>query len=77
MSALFRWAERTQIHLELGQVRTVTKFIWWPECLDGEWRWLGRERVTQEVLRLWSHAPEGIGSFDYNGWADRHWGGTA
>lgn len=25
---------------ELWQIRQVKKFLWYPICLDGEWRWL-------------------------------------
>ena len=73
MSALFRWPTHEQKRPELGEWRVVSRFLFLPRCLDGEWRWLGRERITQQCGKRWSHAPGGIGSFAYNGWIDRHW----
>jgi len=74
MSALFRWPARVPAKPpELGMQRVVTKTLLLPKCLDGEWRWLGRERISRECVRRWSHAPGGGCSFQYNGWIDRHW----
>jgi hypothetical protein len=74
MSALFRWPARTPpAPPEVGAQRIVAKTLLLPKCLDGEWRWLGCEVIKQECLRRWSHGPEGIASFQYNGWIDRHW----
>ena len=74
MSALFRWPARVAAKPpKLGMQRVVTKTLLLPKCLDDEWRWLGRERITQECVRRWSRGPDGIGSFQYNGWIDRHW----
>ena len=74
MSALFRWPKRPARKVpNLGDTRIVCKFLLWPHCLDDEWRWLGRERITQQCVRRWSHDPEGLSSFQYNGWIDRHW----
>ena len=74
MNALLRWPARIPpAPPEIGATRIVAKTLLLPKCLDDEWRWLGRERITQECVRRWSRDPDGIGSFQYNGWIDRHW----
>ena len=74
--SLFQWTAKSCRRLELGQSRVVSKFLLLPKELDGEYRWLGTERIVQYTARKWSHAPEGIGSFMYTGWVDRHWAGA-
>ena len=35
-----------------GQQRVVSKFLLFPKCLDGEWRWLERSNIVQQVCKL-------------------------
>lgn len=44
-----RWNKRPpKIYPERGTKRTVKKFIWFPKCLNGQWRWLDYCGVIQE-----------------------------
>lgn len=55
-----------------GDNRTVSKFLLFPRCLDGEWRWLGRERIVQH-FREWTELdPEGY-PMQGSGWVDVRW----
>ena len=34
-----------------GYEEEVTRFLWWPVQIDGQWRWLERARVKRMVWR--------------------------
>jgi len=64
-----KWkATPTPKHRDL---RTVVRFLWWPRCFDGEWRWLERARIRQVFI-------ECIDPYDFTwgwssfGWAENH-----
>jgi hypothetical protein len=67
MRFVFRWNLP-----ELGDVRMVSRFIWFPTCLcndkdEYEWRWLERSNVQQKYW--WTL----INPFFENRWQDVRW----
>lgn len=54
--------------------REVTKFLLFPKCLDGEYRWLGRERIVQvyRSVRCLSPSSAPFG-FEIEKWVDVRW----
>lgn len=74
MGALFVWAKpEPKPPAKVGDRRTVSVFLLWPKCLEGQWRWLGFERVVQEYQSFWSYAPD-IQPMDVVGWRAVAWG---
>lgn len=43
-----RWKKRKEIRPDIGDTKIVEKFLWWPACLNDEWRWLERVVIEQE-----------------------------
>jgi hypothetical protein len=60
-----RWKQQTAP--ELGDERTVTRFLLFPKCLGDEWRWLGREQIVQVYSEF--YGPGGYVS----GWYSVRW----
>lgn len=52
--------------------RVVKRFVWWPTCLDGEWRWWSRQWIVQERIERIGIYPECSG-FKHDAWVNRHW----
>lgn len=52
------------------QIRTITRFQWFPKFIQGKFYWLKTITVKQRLVRKTSLAPEGIGSFEYLDWFD-------
>lgn len=48
-----------------GEIRLITKFLWFPKCLDGETRWL--ETAT------WEEKYSLSGHFKDDGWYATRW----
>lgn len=40
-----RWKQKPPI--EVGRERVITKFLLFPRCIDGVWRWLEKAKVRQ------------------------------
>ena len=55
-------------------LRTISKFLLLPKQIQGTWKWLACEAITQEMCLLTSTPPEGIGEFTYLDWVDINWG---
>lgn len=61
------WHKTFKPHPMDGDRRVVSKYLWFPKCLDGQYRWLGRESIEQAYYPVTSE-------FDtYVGWQDLHW----
>ena len=59
---------------QIGDQRTVTKFLLLPTCFDGEWRWLGRESIAQEYREYFGICPDMPGGgCVVVGWVDVRW----
>jgi hypothetical protein len=43
-----RWQTPKKNFPALGATRKVTKFLLFPKCMGGEWRWLERATWTQQ-----------------------------
>ena len=56
----------------VGDCREVRKFLLFPKCLAGEWRWLGRERIVQHFREWTAMVPETRG-VEVCGWVDVRW----
>ena len=35
-----KWFKKPEIKLTVGDEKIVTRFLFWPLCINGEWRWL-------------------------------------
>lgn len=53
---------------DLGDKRIISKFIWWPKKLSGQWRWLEYTKVVQQYQQI-------LGPYatHHQGWVDIHW----
>ena len=43
--------------LQIGDKRTVIRFLFFPKCLKGEWRWLEFAQILQERIEVTSLSP--------------------
>lgn len=46
-----RWKKRRKLNPDIGEKRVVKRFLWWPTCLNDEWRWLERAEIIQQFKR--------------------------
>jgi hypothetical protein len=76
-----RW-EDDPLKKFVGKRRVLFKFIWWPKKLKGEWRWLEKAGIIQEVkpTRFSNQGPltlpwGKIKGYDHK-WVDIGWFGT-
>ena len=60
--------------------RTVRKFLLFPKCLDGEWRWFEEEVIEQVCVKKHYTWESGHDIYDfemkhgfYPVWKDKHW----
>jgi hypothetical protein len=58
----------------VGDLRTISKFLLLPKQIQGTWKWLSTEAITQKLCLLTSTPPEGIGETTYLDWIDIKWG---
>ncbi len=73
MGALFVWAKaEPKPPAKVGDRRTVSVFLLWPKCLEGQWRWMGFERVVQEFQR-YRVCPPDMQAMDVVGWRSVAW----
>jgi hypothetical protein len=69
-----RWKERTPP--EIGDRRTVLRFLLLPKCICGEWRWLEFARIEQERGTRKALVPGGsCADIDVWVWWDVAWAG--
>jgi len=71
-----RWNSKEKGRPQIGEKRTIQKFLWWPICLDGEWRWLERASIEQEyekVAKLWTDEIGGGIIEEKDEWVNKHW----
>jgi hypothetical protein len=57
---------------KVGDRRTIKRFLLLPKKLEGEWRWLGFERIKQEFQRYWAYPPE-MRAMQVVGWRAVAW----
>jgi len=41
---------------QIGDRRTITKFLWLPVCVKEEWRWLEKASISQRYGGRWDEA---------------------
>lgn len=59
-----RWSTKNKLTInDLHATRVITKFLILPENIDGEWRWLEKVKIKQNVVRTHHH---------YH-WEDEEW----
>jgi hypothetical protein len=58
-----RWKEK---HIETGTERIVQRFLWFPLCINREWRWLEVAFIKQRYFR----SEAGTGE---HGWNSMEW----
>lgn len=61
-----RWNVRDSSNI--GDKRIITKFLLFPKCLNGEWRWLEKASYEQ-VYGNWCTSSDE----DFNSWSDMRW----
>ena len=62
-----KWHKKFKPLPKDGETREITRFLWFPKCIDSEWRWLEKASWEQYYLNL-SYA-----SFLDRRWFDRKW----
>jgi hypothetical protein len=67
-----RWAIPKIDKPQIGDKRTLIKYLFFPKCLDGRWRWLEFAMIEQEYTRWISIAPE-CRPIPVVGWRDLRW----
>ena len=45
-----RW-KKDPLKDSIGRVRIINKFLIFPRCINGEWRWLERCNIEQQVIK--------------------------
>lgn len=56
-----------------GDTRTVSRFLWFPKCIDREIRWLEWATIQQTVMVRTSLAPNSPIGCTYLAWVDSCW----
>ena len=56
-----------------GDMRIVWRFLWWPRCFEGEWRWLEWAGIQQEYKRWRTRASPDGPEVDVYGWRSVAW----
>jgi len=46
-----RWKRREKSNPDVNEKRAVTRFLWWPTCLNDEWRWLEYAKIIQQFQK--------------------------
>jgi len=67
-----RWKKDPLENREFDK-RIIEKFLWFPKCLNGEWRWLEKALINQEVLKVDVGGTMEWGKYKHK-WIDRKWG---
>ena len=58
-----------------GEQRTVRRFLWFPKCLNREWRWLEFADIRQKVVKFDVGGSMQWGYYK-NAWHDIAWGNS-
>jgi len=50
-----RWSKKKKIKAGLHEMKKKSGFLWWPKCIDHEWRWLERAqwRIRFTIANRW------------------------
>lgn len=43
-----------------GELRIISKFLYYPMCIDDEYRWLEKVKIKQEYMKMELHECRGI-----------------
>jgi hypothetical protein len=43
---------------DLGTTRIRQVFLFFPRCINGEWRWWRCAKFREQVMEQWAQAPE-------------------
>lgn len=67
-----RWFEKEKFgNINVGDIRTVTKFLILPKCIGNEWRWLETASYQQMCVMEINHASMDYGM--HKEWSDIAW----
>jgi hypothetical protein len=68
-----RWRSRPKMtKKDVGRLRVVERFLWFPKCLNGEWRWWERVKIIQTIVQYDVGGSMEWGKFAYP-WVDQAW----
>ena len=67
-----RWKIKPPSEPEIGTVRIIKKFLWFPMRIGNEWRWMERAKILQRWERDVHFVADcsGAGGYFYPGWAN-------
>lgn len=69
-----RWASKGSKQApKEGDHRIVDRFLFFPKCIDDEWRWLEFASIGQKCKMLASLSPDPSTELKYPGWVDVGW----
>ena len=57
---------------ELGDIRIVSKFLWFPKYINREWRWLEKASYKQIYRKVWVALYDATSAF-FIEWCDEEW----
>lgn len=46
------WKSRLFLCERCGEIRTVEKFLWYPQIFGGYWYWLIKAKLQQTILKI-------------------------
>jgi hypothetical protein len=64
--------ETNALEKHVGEQRVIEKFLWFPVVISGEWRWLERATIVQEVALFDVGGSMEWGRFKA-GWCNKDW----
>lgn len=49
---MLKWKKQMKIDYQEGDTRIVRRFLFWPVCIQDEWRWLGLALIKQKYQHV-------------------------
>ncbi len=68
---MMRWRQKSCPNA--GDIRVVSRFLFFPLCLDGECRWLEVAKIKQTYVQHTAMAPDEEVCIKYWKWRNSHW----
>lgn len=47
-----RWIRCKELLYQHGEYRILDKFLWWPRCIENEYRWLEQASIHQRMFSV-------------------------
>jgi hypothetical protein len=66
-----RYKMKPKVQMKEGTIRTRTHFLFWPKCIDREWRWWEMGTYYQQCTIL--NGYNGVSSYRYYDWVNTRW----